>query len=230
MKTYIFRIIIIISILSVMVSCRTNNSLNVNKVLMGTNDLYTAYNIFYYNKQKISSINYRESNFIPLGTKVKNIEVNGNAVSFDIAETSSHVVIYYVEKWGKQPISCFVKQLITHKNRQALLAGISQKMQKAILKGTPQPGMTKREIILTLGPPSRHKTPLQSANVWIYWLSKIRTQKIYFLKDKVITINGTVTNITTREPQDSTGSNLSSTGGVIQLILSLLITLISSVI
>ena len=172
-------------LLIVFCSCNTvsNRPLEINNILLGTdpNSLYTAYNIFYENKLNISSINYKYPKMIPLGTKIRNIEIQKNLISFDLDNpAATHVVINYVEKWGRQPIECFVRELISNKTQAELLRGVPKNIQANILCGNPQVGMTRHQLELTLGPPSRHKTPLKSANTWTYWLDKRRTINIVF--------------------------------------------------
>jgi hypothetical protein len=185
MKKNIYQMLILL-LLCTIAACKSA-SINIDHVLIGNNpkSLYTSYNIFYSNKLKISSINYKYANIIPLGTRIKNIEINGSTVSFDIADSFSHVCINYIEKWGKQPIQCFVRQLISNKTQKELLANIPENIKSNIIKGNPLVGMTREQIELTLGPPSFHKTPHKNDTVWTYWSTKRKTFRIIFFNDTV---------------------------------------------
>ena len=66
--------------------------------------------------------------------------------------------------------------------------GISPDIRKNILQGKVEKGMTRKEVIMSYGPPSPHRTPLQATTTWVYWEGQFKTKRIIFKNDKVIDI------------------------------------------
>lgn len=163
---------------------------NVSEVLQLPEDtkLYTTYNIWYEIPWNISSINYQKGKIIPFGSHIKILSVLPKSVTFEVVSTNRRYTINYYEKWGMQPIEGFIKQLVTTKTRSEQTEGIAPSVRQKMLRGEVTKGMTRKEVIMTYGPPSPHRTPALTGMSWIYWKSRYNTERVIFKGDKVIDI------------------------------------------
>ena len=181
---------VLLASIALLLSCSCATKVNVSETLQipeGTK-LYTAYNIWKTGYWKISSINYQHGSVIPFGTEVKVISVTQRTVKLKCVPSGIPLTIRYHEKYTLQSMSEFLKKLLTTKNRQEQAKGIKPEILASILDGKVKKGMTRREVILTCGPPSPHRTPSQTNTTWIYWKSRWSTFRVIFRKDKVIEI------------------------------------------
>ncbi|NOY74643.1 MAG: hypothetical protein GXP32_02490 [Kiritimatiellaeota bacterium] len=167
--------------------CKTVNVNEALQVPEGTK-LYTSYNIWKPGRWKISSINYQRGKLIPFGTEVAIVDATERLLTLKVAHTGMIFKIRYHEEYGLQPMSEYVKQLLTTKGRQELAKGIKPETLSSILDGKVVKGMNKREVELTCGPPSPHRTPSKDQTTWIYWRSRWNTFRVIFKNNKVIEI------------------------------------------
>ena len=187
-----FLAIMLISILSL---CGCHTSRPIGEIL-GTpkkSDYFLGYNIWTDGKHKLSSINYLIRPIIPFGTKVKVMDITNKSITFKILSEDTflngqeYTIIYY-KKYGLKNIDYFIKNLITTKNRSELTKGLPKSHIPYLLSGDLKKGMTKREVILLYGPPSPHRTSIQSTT-WTYWMRRFPfslTAQIHFEQDKVV--------------------------------------------
>ena len=47
--------------------------------------------------------------------------------------------------------------------------------------------MTRKQVIITYGPPSRIRTPNPLSDTWIYWADRVKSKRVIFKNDKVLT-------------------------------------------
>ena len=50
-----------------------------------------------------------------------------------------------------------------------------------------QLGMTRKQVVITYGPPSRIRTPNPLSDTWIYWADRVKSKRVVFKDDKVLT-------------------------------------------
>ncbi|MCK5845121.1 MAG: hypothetical protein KAG97_10460 [Victivallales bacterium] len=167
--------------------CKTVNVSDAMQVPEGTR-LYTAYNIWKPGRWKISSINYQRGDLIPFGTEVKVLNTTERGITFKVLHTGRKLKIRYHEDYGLTPMSDFIKRLLTTKSRQEQAKGVKPEILANILEGKVVKGMTPREVELTCGPPSPHRTPSPTNMTWIYWKSRWITYRVIFKNGTVIEI------------------------------------------
>ena len=186
MKKLILFIAALVSVIMI-AGCITGKKLEYTKVLQVSDDtpLYTAYNIWYEIPWEISSINYHKGKIIPFGEPIKILSIEGNVIKFKRLSNGNQYSIVYHERFGLKPVEEFVKQVFTTKDRKTLAQGISPSVLKKINAGIVEKGFTRKEVELTYGPPSPHRTPLKEGNTWIYWKNRFATMRVVFNKDKV---------------------------------------------
>ena len=47
--------------------------------------------------------------------------------------------------------------------------------------------MTRKQVLITYGRPSRIRTPNILSDTWIYWLDRVKSKRVIFKNDKVLT-------------------------------------------
>jgi hypothetical protein len=151
--------------------------------------IYTAYNVWFENSEKIWSINYKKGAIIPAGTQVRDVEITTinrrhKAIIFTTVKEKKAFCIFWIKKYhpGKT-IRQFKKNLFTTKKFDELTSGMSEDEIAAIKKGEIVKGMNKNAVLVCYGPPPEHATFSQEHNVWTYWTSKFIRMKMYFGDD-----------------------------------------------
>ncbi len=150
-------------------------------------DLYIAHNLWA-SDSKIGSVNHKIGKIIPIGSKVTNIIVNKNNISF-ITMNKNFKMKYQPKYWDNMNILLFLDKMFTIKTFKELTKDISNKNIGSIKSGYVTKGMTKLEVLLSLGYPPKHATPKLSLNTWTYWVGRSAKIKIefddngYLLKD-----------------------------------------------
>ena len=173
--------------------CETAKPINVGEVMQqpkGTK-FYLAHNIWTNGRHKISSINYQQGSVLPFGTEVKILNITPYAIQFQVAPRGPKYTIKYYEKYAMAPIREYLKTLITTSNRDELLKDTNPGVLNSILSGKVVPGMSRKEVILTYGPPSPHRTPSQLNPTWVYWPRRWPvsiTSRVIFKGDKVLQV------------------------------------------
>ena len=190
----IFSISVIAVLFAFLAGCvTTKKKISVSEVMQQPENrtYYLAHNLWVENPRSISSINYQSGAIIPFGTEVKILKVTRESVTFKVVRTGLKYTIIYFEKYGMKPVQEYLKSLVTTKTRAEMTKGISQNTIDAMLAGRVRPGMTRREVIMTYGPPSPHRTPLLENQTWIYWVKRWPvsiTSRVIFKGDKVLDV------------------------------------------
>ncbi len=178
------------AIVAVLASAGCAMPINVSEVMQhpeGT-QYYTAHNIWYQGARRISSINYQSGAIIPFGTPVDIVKATKWTVDFkDLTTGKEHVIIYH-ENWGLEPMEGYLKKLLTTKSGEELTKGMSPRAVAAMRRGEVCKGMTKKQVAITFGPPSPHRTPSWDNETWIYWVSRWNTKRVVFKNDKVLEV------------------------------------------
>lgn len=187
MKKIILFLFVLVS-LFLLNGCVTPINVQETLQLPENSKLYTTYNIWYEIPWNISSINYQKGKIIPFGSQIEIISADPTRVEFQVVSTARNYTINYYEKWGMQPIGGFIRQLVTTKDRSEQTSGIAPNIRRNMLRGVVVKGMTRKEVEMTYGPPSPHRTPLKESLTWIYWDNQFSTKRVIFKNDKVVDI------------------------------------------
>ena len=185
-------VIITVTVL-IFAGCETTKPIDVGEVMQqpkGTK-YYLAHNIWTNGRHSISSINYQQGTVLPFGTEVEIIEVTANSIRFKVVPSGPSYTIKYYEKYAMEPIREYLKKLITTQNRDELTKDTNPRFLNAMLSGKVLPGMTRKEVILTYGPPSPHRTPSQLNPTWVYWRKRWPldlNSRVIFKGDKVLQV------------------------------------------
>ena len=147
--------------------------------------LYTSYNLFYENPQRVFSINYKKGVFLPAGTAVENIRIQRSGryrqIAFTLKESNRTFHVNFTPKYhpGKS-IQAFRDALFGNRDFAALTEGLAPAEIDAIRRGELVTGMSKRAVLICYGPPPEHATPSLDTNTWIYWTSRLMRKLVAF--------------------------------------------------
>lgn len=146
---------------------------------------YTCCNIHYENPAKIADANYYVGATLPLGSQVVIESMSDEWVTFRVGATSYSVRHAYgtEQESGEQ----FFAKLLVEQDPTLRLATFSPAVQEAIRDSRVEVGMTREEVLMSLGYPPTHRTPSLEASSWTYWYNRWVTYQVNFGADGRVT-------------------------------------------
>jgi outer membrane protein assembly factor BamE (lipoprotein component of BamABCDE complex) len=144
---------------------------------------HTCCNI-HYEKDVINDANYQKGTLIPFGTRVQIIQVRSNAVKF---KPEGHPPLVWQLRFGRKNLSMdqAVDRLFVADDPRAKLRKTPDKTRKLIEQAAVEPGMTREQVLMSLGYPPAHRTPSLDVPTWTYWQNRVVTFQVFFDGDKV---------------------------------------------
>lgn len=138
----------------------------------------------HFEKPTVLDVNYQQGVLIPFGTRVRVTKVRGSAATF---EAPGQQPITVVLKYGRKALDMetFVHRLFVEKDPKASLARASKKVREQVESGTVEPGMTREQVLMSLGYPPAHRTPSLSSPQWTYWQNRWVSFVVWFDGDRV---------------------------------------------
>ena len=128
---------------------------------------YTCCNL-HYSDTWISDSNYAELPFIPAGAPAKvtgygryriHLEIDGKAMQ-------------YGQDYNRgEPLATLAERIVVATDPRPKIQAAPAAVRHAIEKGRVTPGMTKEQVLVSLGYPLTSHTPSLDAPAWSYWLS-----------------------------------------------------------
>ena len=139
--------------------------------------LMTCCNI-HYEGDEINDANYFVGTTIPAGTAVQVLAMTGSSVTFMAAGKK----LTLVHSYGKdqESIQQYLSKVLVPDDPKAKLATFPRSAQQAIRDGRVEKGMTREQVIMSLGYPPTHRTASTSSNEWTYWYNRWVTYKVQF--------------------------------------------------
>jgi hypothetical protein len=118
----------------------------------------------------VSDINYTGgSQLMPLGTRVKIVDVGWHAVKLEVDGRKVSLDNDYSRAIG---MPAFIERYLLKEDPAPALAGLPAETQAAIKAGKVLPGMTRQQVIQAIGYPIVTENPSLDAPVWKYWTSE----------------------------------------------------------
>jgi hypothetical protein len=135
-----------------------------------------------YERNAITDVNYQVGTLIPVGTRVHITAAGGNRVTF---EAEGHPPLTVVFKYGRKALTFdeYLDRLLVRDDPRAKLP--AGKVRTLVEAGDVEPGMTRDQVIMSLGYPPAHRTPALSAATWTYWQNRWVTMVVAFDGDRV---------------------------------------------
>ena len=127
----------------------------------------------------ISDINYAEAgkSIIPAGTPLKAAGYGRYRVYVEIDGKKQAIGNDYsrdMEMWA------FAQRYIVATDPQSTMAGYPAKVRDAIKSARLRPGMTRDQVIMSVGYPVSSENPNLDAKVWRFWLSSFAEFQVIF--------------------------------------------------
>jgi hypothetical protein len=139
--------------------------------------LYTCCNM-HYESTDISDANYYVGTMLPLGTRVQvEAALRGGAT---INADGRKLNLYHRYGTQQESFQQYLDKILVPEDPKAKLASYPQAVQAAIKDGRVEVGMTREQVVLSLGYPPTHRTPSTMANDWTYWYNRFVTYRVQF--------------------------------------------------
>lgn len=130
----------------------------------------------------ISDINYAENGkrVIPAGTPVKATGYGRYRVHIETPEGKQAIGNDYSRDLN---MTAFAQRYIVGDDPKRRMAGYSPKVRKAVETARLMPGMTREQVLMSVGYPVTSENPNLDAKVWRYWLSSFAEFQVVFGSD-----------------------------------------------
>lgn len=157
--------------------CRSNESRSDASAANNLPSGYTCCNLHHSNDW-INDANYAELPMIPAGTPVRITSWGRYRAYADIDGKTYGLGLDYgrtletTEQW--------VNKIIVGDDPKARLASYSSAVRKAIQNGQVMIGMTKEQVIMSLGYPETDQNPRLDAEQWRYWRSSFGEYQVHW--------------------------------------------------
>ena len=138
---------------------------------------------FAYHKGVHKTTNYLQGTRVPINTEVELLKKKGESISIRVVGTGEKVKIVNIRNFSGEGLDGIFERMFSREETD--LSAYSPEQVKQITAGVFNPGMTKEEIVLSIGYPPKHKTPSLDQNQWRYWQNRWDTVLLYF-KDGVM--------------------------------------------
>jgi hypothetical protein len=139
--------------------------------------LMTCCNI-HYETNEVNDANYFVGATIPAGTPVQVQSMTGNSIS--VTADGKQVTLVHSYGRDQESMQQYVNKILVPGDPKARLATFSRSAQQAIHDGRVEKGMTREQVIMSLGYPPTHRTASTSDNEWTYWYNRWVSYKVQF--------------------------------------------------
>ena len=146
----------------------------------GSSALYTAYNLWFENPEKMSSVNYHTGAIILAGSKVIRLSTHTKTIRFRLADEERSFSIR--EEFTNRS---FASQALEERTKK-----FSNQEKEMIRSGSVGNGMSKEAVLVSWRYPPEHQTLSTTANTWVYWRNRFMKQAVQFGQNgKVMNVN-----------------------------------------
>jgi hypothetical protein len=139
--------------------------------------LYTCCNLHFYNGV-YSDANFHVGAMLPLGTKVRLVDAGRHSVTID----AEGLTLTISQDYGRDQESFdhFLKRILVVDDPRPRVEALSPSARETIRQGRVAKGMTKDQVILSLGPPPIHRTLSTEGGDWVYCYNKWLAYQVVF--------------------------------------------------
>ncbi len=149
-------------------------------------DLFYTKVGFYFEKGRHLTLNYRRGEHVPVGTPVTLVKKGRNAFIIQDQGTQTEIKIENQQKFSRVSIDSIFSRYLSREKIN--LASFNPAFLDTIKVGKVAVGMTKAEVIASVGYPPGHQTPSLEEDNWKYWPSRYDTQLVTFTDGKVSSV------------------------------------------
>lgn len=142
--------------------------------------LYTCCNI-HYEKNEVVDANYYIGSTLPFGSQVTVEKVTSDTLTFRAGATE----LTLVHSYGRDQESAqqYFQKIFITSDPHVAFASWPKDVQSAISDSRVEIGMTKPQVIMSLGYPPTHRTASTDLNTWVYWYNRWVTYQVQFGDD-----------------------------------------------
>jgi hypothetical protein len=139
--------------------------------------LYTCCNLHYMGDE-ISDANYWTGNKLPAGTAVRIEKLTKDSVTFGAGE--QHITLEHEYGTKQEPFSRYLDKILVPNDPRPRIGAYPPAVRRAIDNSKVERGMTRDQVLLSLGYPPTHRTPSLREREWTYWYNRWVTYKVVF--------------------------------------------------
>ncbi|MEN8141214.1 MAG: hypothetical protein ABFR97_08345 [Thermodesulfobacteriota bacterium] len=154
--------------------------------------IYTSYNIWVERPEVIHSVNYKKGGILPAGSQVVDYKMGEHRRSKTVTLTTLQPARNFKIFWDQrnhpgQTFEQFLQELLVGEDFSAQVKGLRDSEVQAIKRGEVSPGMSKKAVLVSYGPPSAKETFARAGKFWVYPMHRFRKIKMEFdSKGKVV--------------------------------------------
>ena len=145
----------------------------------------TAYNLWYKTPDNLTPENIQQGKIIPFGTDVQIESMTDSRIVF--RANGELFTLNYDQGKTTIPMEDFARELFTTALAVETASGATPAQFEKMRRGVIEKGMTRKQVLITYGRPSRIRTPNVLSDTWIYWLDRVKSKRVIFKNDKVLT-------------------------------------------
>jgi len=138
---------------------------------------YTCCNL-HYEKDWISDANWGTFATIPAGAKIKVLSYGSNRAAVEIDGKPMRIGHDYGR--NEESLEKYISKIVVKANPKAKLDRYPDKVRGAIREGKVLPGMTREQVVMSVGYPPTHKTPSLQSSVWNHWASRAGRYEVHW--------------------------------------------------
>lgn len=140
---------------------------------------YTCCNIHYENPGNLTDANYFVGSTLPVGSPATVEAIRDRALTFR-AGPGTEFTITQVYGVDQEPAERFFAKLLVETDPRPRLAAYPPAVRDAINDGRVEVGMTREQVLLSLGYPPTHRTASPDLTTWTYWYNRWLTYQVQF--------------------------------------------------
>jgi SmpA/OmlA family protein len=130
---------------------------------------FTCCNL-HYDNQDISDANYWVGKLLPAGTFVRVGEVTEDAVALSAGDLKLKLTHEYGT--DEEPLDQYLAKVLVKNDPKPRIAAYPKAVRRAIEYGKVEIGMTREQVLLSLGYPATDRTPSLQDREWTYWYNQ----------------------------------------------------------
>lgn len=137
-------------------------------------------------RSRLYAVNFQQSGLIPVCSEVEYLGLGSKSFKFRVVSTRREYE-YFNHKAAAEPFPDHLRRFFGPSCPREQLATLSELDREGIREGRAINGMSRRGVILAMGPPPRHVNPDLNAPALMYWRNRFNRVEIRFGADDRVT-------------------------------------------
>ena len=147
--------------------------------------IYTRYNLWYTDPEKMDTLNMLKGDILPFGTEVDITSATDREICFTAVKTGQKFRIKFSRDYRVMSAEDYLRELFSTKSEYELTVGVHPLTVEKLKAGIVEKGMTRQEVELAFGPPCAFRTPSPRLDTWCFWTEYLVGKRIIFTRDVV---------------------------------------------